>query len=133
MVQTPVGARCRECARVSRLPTFQVPAVYYLRAAGAAVGAAVVCGLLWGFLEGFIPYFYIFNIILGGASGFAIAEVMGLAVNRKRGTGLAVIAGFAVLVSYLIAVLIPWGLGGFSLFDLLAIGAGVFVAVTRIK
>src|SRR5208337_4339571 len=79
MVQTPVGARCRECARVSRLPTFQLSPVYYLRAAGAAVGAAVVCGLLWGFLESYIPYFYIFNILLGVAVGFAIAEITGLA------------------------------------------------------
>ena len=132
MIQTPVGARCRECARLYKLPTYRVSGFHYLRAAGAAIGIAAVCGMLWGWLDKVIPFFYILNIVIGAAVGFACAEIIGLAVNRKRGTGLAIIAGFSVLLSYLVALLVPWGLP-FSFFDLIALGAGIFVAANRIR
>ena len=132
MVQTPVGARCRECARLYKLPTFTVSKSYYLRAGFTAIGIAVVCGILWGFLEDFIPFFYIFNIILGAAVGYICAEIISLAVNRKRGTGLAIVAGSATLLSYMVGLVVPWGFR-FSLFDLIAIAAGVFIAVNRIR
>ena len=132
MVQTPVGARCRECARLYRLPTYRMSTVYYVRATFTAIGAAAVCGMLWALVENFIPYFYIFNIIIGGAVGYACAELISLAVNRKRGTGLAVIASAAVLLSFATAVLVPWGFT-FGFFDLVAIAAGIVVAVTRIR
>jgi len=32
MIQTPVGARCLDCARLYKLPTYQVSTKYYLRA-----------------------------------------------------------------------------------------------------
>jgi hypothetical protein len=131
-VQTPVGARCRECARLYRLPTYRVSTVYYMRAAFTAIGAAAACGALWGYLDNVIPYFYIFNIILGGAIGYACAEVISLVVNRKRGVGLAIVAGAAVLLAYMVAIIVPWGFT-FSFFDLLAIAAGIVVAVTRIR
>ena len=48
MVQTPVGARCKECARLYKLPTYTVSKKYYLRAAFTAVGMAVACGVSMG-------------------------------------------------------------------------------------
>ena len=52
--------------------------------------------------------------------------------GAARGIGLAVIGGVAVVLSYLVSILVPWGLG-FGLFDLLAVALGVFVAVTRLR
>jgi hypothetical protein len=132
MIQTPVGARCRECARLYKLPTYQVSGMHYIRAIAAAIGIAGVCGVLWGLLDNFIPFLYIFNIVLAGGVGYACAQIISLAVNRKRGVGLAIIAGFSVLLSYLIALLVPWGLS-FSFFSLIAIAVGIFVAVSIIR
>ena len=135
MVQTPVGARCPDCAQLYRLPTYSVSMRYYLRAAGTALGMAVVCGFIWGIIAAQVPFFYL-NLLLAPAVGYGIGEVVSLAVNRKRGTGLAVVSGIAVAVSYLVAFLIglflPWGLH-FSLFDLLALALGIFVAVNRLR
>lgn len=131
MVQTPVGARCGECARFNKLPTYRVSISHYVRAVGAGVGIALGMGVVWGLLARFLPFFYL-NIILGGAIGYAVGEIISLAVNRKRGLGLAVIAGLAMCLAYLIALLIPWGLR-FTLFDLAALGLGVFAAVTRVS
>jgi len=134
MVQTPVGARCRECARLNKLPTYRVSAIYYLRACGAAFVTAVVSGIIWGALAGVLPFFY-FNLILAPAAGYAIGEVTSLAVNRKRGTWLAVIAGVGMAISYM-ANIFTWGLpfGLLHIFlDIAAVAIGIFVAVNRLR
>jgi len=139
MVQTPVGARCPECARLYTLPTYRVSSLYYLRAAGTALGMALVTGVLWGLANAFIPFFYL-NLLIGAGVGYVIGEVVGLAVNRKRGWGLAIVAGFGVIISYLVSIFPLVGLlfglpsGMFHIiFDLLSVGIGIFVAVTRLR
>jgi hypothetical protein len=131
MVQTPVGARCPDCAKLSKLPTYQVPTKYYLRAAGAGLGMAIVCGIVWGLIGLIIPFFYL-NLLIAAGIGYAIGEVVGLSVNRKRGTRLAVVAGSSVVISYLVGILTPWGLH-FGFFDLLSVALGIFIAVTRLR
>jgi hypothetical protein len=131
MVQTPVGARCPSCARLSRVPTYNVPGIYYLRAAGAGLGLAIVCGLIWGFLRVIIPFFFL-ELLIGGAIGYGIAEGLGLSVNRKRGTGLAVVGGLAVVFSYLISTFTFWS-WHFNIIDIIAMIIGVIVAVTRLR
>ncbi|MGD0794136.1 MAG: B-box zinc finger protein [Dehalococcoidales bacterium] len=139
MVQTPVGARCRECARLYKLPTFQVSGQYYLRAAGTALGLAVVIGLLWGFIEAVLPS-YFFSLILAIGIGWVIGELVSLAVNRKRSSGLAVVGGAGVALCYGVAYLMEYLRAGFVSFDfyriaftLVAIGIGVYFAVNRLR
>ncbi len=138
MVQTPVGARCPDCARLYKLPTFQVTAKHYLKAAGAALGMAIVCGLIWGVIIDLLHLFYL-NFLLSPGIGYAIGEVVSLSVNRKRGTGLAMVAGTGVVVSYVVSLFSPWGVGLallnplFIIVDLLALALGIFVAVTRLR
>jgi hypothetical protein len=131
MVETPVGARCPDCARLYRLPTFQVSGRYLLIAGGTGLGMAAVCGLIWGLIGSFLGFPYL-NILLGAGAGYAISEVISLSVNRKRGTRLAIIAGLAVAISYLVSIFSLWG-ADFRLFDLLAIAVGIFIAVSRLR
>ncbi len=131
MVQTPVGARCPDCARLYKLPTYSVSTQYYLRAAGTGLGMAIGLGIVWAVVGWFLRFPFL-NLILAAGAGYAIGEIIGLSVNRKRGTGLAIIAGIAVATSYLVSILLPWGFG-FRLFDLLALALGIFVAVTRLR
>lgn len=130
MVETPVGARCPDCAQVYRLPTFQVSTRYLLIATGVGLGMATICGLIWGVLGSFLGFRF-FNIVLAAGVGYAIGEAISLSVNRKRGPKLAIIAGFAVAISYLVSISL-WGFG-FQLFDLLAIAVGIYVAVNRLR
>ena len=131
MVMTPVGARCPNCAGLRKLPTYNVTTKHYLRAAGAGLGIAVISGFIWGFIAHFIPFLFL-NLVLAAVIGYVVGEVSSLSVNRKRGTGLAVTAGVAFVISYLIVIIVPWGFG-FHLFDLLALPIGIFVAVTRVR
>ena len=80
---------------------------------------------------GFVPFFYL-NLLLAPGAGYVIGEVVSLSVNRKRGTGLAVVAGIAMVISYLTSILSPWGLS-FGLLGLLALALGIFVAVSRLR
>ena len=130
-MQTLVGARCPDCAKLYKPPTYQVSTKYYLRAVGTGLGMAIICGIVWAVVGRFVPFFYL-NLILAAGAGYAIGEVISRSVNRKRGTGLAVIAGSALVVSYLVSMFLPWGLR-FGLFDLLALALGIFVAVTRFR
>jgi hypothetical protein len=95
------------------------------------MGMAAVTGALWGLVARYVPLFYL-NILLGAAVGYGCAEVISLAVNRKRGTILMVIAGISTGLSYVIALIVPWGLY-FSYFDILAIAIGIFVSVSRLR
>lgn len=144
LVQTPVGARCPDCARLHRLPTYRVSTGYYLRAVGTGLGMAIVCGIAWGVIGGFLTHsFYLnLNLLLAPGTGYAIGEVVSLSVNRKRGTGLAIVGGIALVVSYLISnirllqgMFFLWF--SFSPFylvlDLLALALGILVAVTRLR
>ncbi len=133
MVQTPVGARCRDCARLYRLPTYQVSISYYLRAIGAALGIGIIGGVIWWVVDIFLPFYL--GLILAAGIGYAIGEGVSLSVNRKRSPWLAVIAGFGVVISYLVTVLLP-GMFVLSLrilFDLLALALGIYIAVSRLR
>ncbi len=138
MVQTPVGARCPDCAKLYKLPTYRVSAKHYLRAVGTALGMAIVCGVVWGLIGSFVPFFLL-NLLLAAGAGYAIGEVVSLSVNRKRGTGLATIAGIAVAISYLVSLFLPFAPWGFTfslfhiLFGLLALALGIYIAVTRLR
>jgi len=135
MVQTPVGARCRECAKLYKLPTYRVSSLYYLRAAGTGLVMAVAIGVVWGIINNFLSFFFL-NLLLAAGVGYAIGEVVGLSVNRKRSPWLAVMGSLAVVMAYLVNIFtfgsFPWS--PFRIiFDILGIGVGIYIAVNRLR
>ena len=138
LMETAVGFRCRDCARLQRLPTYRISIRHYLIATGTGFGVGVGAGILWGLIGVILPFFYL-NLLLAAGVGYGISQVIGISVNRKRSTGLAIIAGCAVVLSYFVSVALPFG-RLFPLFnilylmlDLASIAIGVFVAVTRLR
>jgi hypothetical protein len=135
MVQTPVGARCRDCAKLYRLPTYRLTATDYLKATGTALGVAIVVGLAWGFITNLVSFIYL-NLLLAAGAGYAIGEVTGLAVNRKRGPWLAAVGGIAVVIGYTVNIFVfgeipSIGLG--LIIDLIGLGVGIYMAVNRLR
>ena len=103
LVQTPVGARCRQCAGVRRLPTFEVSPAYAARGLAASLVAGAVVGAVWaGLLSRSLGVvgFFVFFIALG--IGYAVGEAVSWATNRKRGPVLQGIAVVGVVEAYLI-------------------------------
>ena len=141
LVETPVGAKCRDCAGLSKLPTYYVSTKYYLRAAGTGLVIAIICGLVWVVVVSLVPFFYL-NLLLAPGVGYVIGELVSLSVNRKRGTGLAVVAGIAVVISYLISnirffqgmILFSFSFSPFYLaVVVVALALGIFIAVSRLR
>lgn len=98
VVQTPVGIRCKKCANLQRVPTFDVPTPVLLKAILIGVGMAVLTGFAWSFLR-FVGVGLIIIV------GYLIGEVISLAVNRKRGKSLQYVAGASTILSFFISTL----------------------------
>ncbi len=93
MIQTPVGARCRECAQLRRLPQFEVGPWLVLR---AAAGGLVVSLVAWLLVSG-VPYLRFFLAILVGV---AVGEVMSRLSNRRTSIILDIAAVSDILLSF---------------------------------
>ena len=138
MVQTPVGARCPKCAALKKLPVYEISTIFYIRAIAAGLATAAVLGAIWPFIP--LGGFFLFFIAL--VIGYVVGEGISLAVNRKRGPGLQIIAGISVVVSYvirsLIESLIETPQQGFlhifaDVYGLIALILGVIVAVGLLR
>ena len=104
MVYTPVGPRCPECAALRRLPTYDVPPLYYVRAAAVGIGLAIASGFVWALVGGLA---FLFSILIALGIGYVIGQGISASVNRKRGLGLQTIAGLSVLVAFVVRGLTP--------------------------
>ena len=134
LIQTPVGARCPQCAALKRLPVYDVSAVSYVRATAAGILTASALGAVWAF----IPLGGFFSLFLAMGVGYAVGEMVSLSVNRKRGLGLQVIAGVSMVASYIIRGLVDTKLVDFldsllSIYGLIALALGIIIAVGRLR
>ena len=132
MVPTSVGARCRDCAHMTRLPTYDVQPGYMLRAMVVGGVTGIVVGVVWGVLLG-IPVPFLPWLASIGA-GWIIAEAISLATNRKRGQTLSIIAGASVAVAVIsmVVLLKPSSLVSWVL--VLVFGAlAAYIAITRVR
>ncbi len=130
MIHTPVGARCRDCARIMKSPIYTLTAGGYARAAGASLVLGIVMGLVWGFV--LLPFTFGFlSIFLGAGLGWVFTRVLDFATGKKRGT--AVVA-FAVA-----GMAIAWGMqflfvpARLALYGLVAVGVGVYFAYQQLR
>ncbi|MBM3945886.1 MAG: hypothetical protein FJ315_00590 [SAR202 cluster bacterium] len=123
VIFTPVGTRCRECAHLTRLPTYNISPAFLARGAAAGLSAGIGVGLLLGYLlgEGIIPALYLLGPFAIAGLAYLTAEVVSLATNRKRGPPLQAIAAVSWFLGYLalealtpgLLVLTLWGIAAF--------------------
>lgn len=139
LVETPVGAKCRDCAGIKRLPTFKVSGRYYLRAAVTAFGLAIALGLLLGFITSYLSFNF-FRLLLALGVGWVIGELVSRAANRKRSGWLAAIGSGAVILCYVIVYLIDFYRYGYfdwaiyrTIFNVLAVGIAVYYSTRYLR
>lgn len=132
LVQTPVGARCRECARLRRIPTYHIPAAFLLRGAAAALVAGAVAGGGWWLFDPLTGFF--FGAPMGLAVGYLVGEAVSLATNRKAGPPLQLMAGAGVVLAFFVrnlalGELLPRN----DVAALIAVIIAVMVAIGRVR
>ena len=140
-MQTPVGARCRKCAGLKRLPTYEITHRQYLMSIWVGLGLAIGVGIAWGWLRDLVSSLLFglqLGILWGIPVGYAIGELLGLSVNRRRGRVLQVIGATTVVLSYIVSRIelsagIYIAFPHFILWDLLGVALGIFIAVSRLR
>lgn len=134
LVITPVGARCRECSRQRRLPTYQLGTAFVLRGLGAALAVGAATGALWGLLFPLRVGVFI-GLFLGLGLGYAVGESVSWATNRKRGPVLQGMAVVGVLVAYAVRNLVEEA-AIFQADDVLGyvvVAVAAFIAIGRLR
>jgi len=134
LVQTPVGARCRKCAGLRRLPTYNVSMTYLLRGAAAAAVVGGATGAAWHFLIRDSRWIYGALFVTLGI-GLAVSQAVSAATNHKRGPVLQGIAACGVVLAYFVHNLLD-GAGLIPINDLygyVAVGLGIAIAVSRLR
>jgi len=124
-VLTPTGYRCKECVR-NQQKTFDT-AVWYDYAFAIVIGA--VLGYIGGRLTAYIGFFTIF---LAPIAGVAIAEIIRLAVRKRRSKSLYIASAVAVAVGSLIPVLLRLPYGFMILLPLIWNGVFTFIATSTV-
>ena len=130
LIQTPVGARCRDCAQINKSPVYTMTNAVMARAATASVVGGVVMGLIWGFV--LLPFSFGFlSILVGAGLGYAFTRMMEFATGRKRGP---VVVGFAIF-----GIAIAWSMQllfvdpRVALYGLVAAGVAIYFAYQNLR
>jgi hypothetical protein len=135
MRQHPVGIRCKECSRKSRLPTYQISTAYLVRGVAATVGLGIAGGIALFMLDR-TAGLGLFRMLLMLGLGYVVGEGISLAVNRRRGLLFQYMAAGAVVVALGISWLGTLLLDGFlpvNLFTLISAGIALAMAVNRLR
>jgi hypothetical protein len=117
---TPVGAKCKSCARVRLQAGFILRPIDVVVVAAVAIVAGLGVGLLGSLVVGMVPFA---TILFPFVAGLAVSEAIDRLAGRKRHLVLKVLAGLGVVVSF-VALL----LGTFILRDPLALGNSAVLA-----
>ena len=138
LVHTPVGARCRECANVRRIPTYNVSTAVLVRGIAAALVGGVVLGIAWWIFNPLSAFF--FGVIFGLAVGYGVGEAVSFATNRRAGPPLQAMAVAGVAIAYLVRVGLLFALSDWMFRDLrmdlgglIAVVLAAFIAARRLR
>ncbi len=136
LVQTPVGARCPDCARspAVAIPMLQLGARHYVLAFGTALGLGAALGVAWWWVLPFRLGLF-FGAFLGVGMGWLMFKAVDRAVPNKRGTPIQVAIGAGPIVAYLLrnalegGALIPSG----DLTGLIVVAVAVLFGVSQVR
>lgn len=121
-VQTPVGYRCRECVGQQQATFYTGGAADYVIGGVIALVLSAIAAYLMTLLGA-----WFFALILGPTVGIGIAELVRLAVRRRRSRYLWLVVVGSMVIGALPALLLAltslWALIALGLFLFLAVGA----------
>jgi hypothetical protein len=116
VLHAPGGQRCPDCAQSKPSPTFDVPLPFIARGLGAGLGIALVGGILVSLVINLIKkfdlpdsVFFIATAALVALLGYLIGEGISLAVNRKRGKRLKIVAAVSMFVIITVVNIVTGG------------------------
>lgn len=132
LIQTPVGARCRDCARMSKSPVYTVNGAALVRAVGAAIIGGVVMGIAWGLLtRNVVGLGGFFSIFVGAGLGYVFTRVMEAATRRKRGPVVVACAMGGIVLAFAIQYVLVYE--NLLIGSLIALGVALYFAYQNLR
>lgn len=130
LIQSPVGARCKDCARVLKSPVYSLNSAQMVRGVLAAVVGGVVMGLIWYFV--LLPFSYGFlSIFVGAGLAWVFTKLMNFATSLKRGPTVVTLASAGIVIAWSFQLLfLPLQ---FALYGLLAVGIGIYLSYQNLR
>ena len=134
-ILTPVGSRCRDCAGLRRLPTFDAKPIDVMRALVAALLVGLAVGVALSFADALFPPALGWLLRAAGliAAGYLVGEAVSVAVNRKRGAFFQVIAVMGFVFSYALFELLTRDLVAGGLYPIVGFIIGLALAIGRVR
>ncbi len=136
MVQTPVGARCRTCARLRRPPMYEVGAGVLAKAVSVALVTGAVMGAVWGLVLpvgfGLGLFGLLIALFIGSPVGYVFAAVLDRVTNRKRGPAMQGVAVGGLILAWLVHAAVAGAVQG-DLFGLVLTAAACSGAISRLR
>lgn len=130
LIHTPVGARCRDCARLSKSPVYTLSGAHLLRAGIASLIGGVAMGLVWTLI--LLPFTVtFFSIFIGAGLGYAFTRVLEVATGRKRGPVIVAFASAGIMIAWSMQLLVVDL--RFALYGLVAAGIGIYFAYQNLR
>ena len=131
LVQTPVGARCRDCAAERKNPVFDPSAGETGKAGVAAVITGVaVAALAWALVYALPAPIARYVYILGpAAAGWIIGSVTYRASGFKRSLKLQLVSGGATFVSFMAMTFVI----GITISGFIGLAVGMWYALSRVR
>ena len=140
MVQTDVGARCQDCARVQKSPLVVLKPSQMAAVLLVAAVQAVGLGAAWGILFADIRRVWLLPWLISIGVGYLIGEGVRWASNRKQAPILAWIAALATIAAFGISVYVWAELRNIrirfilqDIFTIFGVALAVYMAVTRVR
>ena len=130
LVQSPVGAKCKACARVMKSPIYSLKPVQFIRSAIAALVGGVVTGLIWAAV--LVPFTFGFLAIFVGAGlGYLFTRLLEWASGRKRGPVMVSLAAAGILIAW--GVTVPFVGFDVARYGLIAAALGVYFSYQNLR
>ena len=130
-MQTPVGARCKDCARIGKNPIYTLSAGNAAKAAAASIVGGVVMGVIWGLV--LLPFSFGFlSIFVGAGLGWVFTRLLEVVTRRKRGPYMVAFAMMGIGIAWVMQPLffVPLGV---ALYGLVAAGVACYFAYQSLR
>ena len=133
MVYASVGLRCGDCAGQAKPPIYDVGLTHLVIAVALGIVFSLIGTSLWILIPGFLSRFGLgfYGFIAMISVGHFTAHFMSLALKRKKGRELQVIAGSTVVLGYILAI--PFAPSLFNSYAIFSLIVSVLVAVARLR
>jgi hypothetical protein len=133
LVQTPVGARCRECGTSKKSPIYTLTPMLYARMAALAIIGGGLVGLAWALVAPGAFFIGFFSLIVAGAVGWIMAKGIERAANYKRGRPVQLFAVGGILIAYAVRSAFVYDGLMLDIYGLIGLAVACYVAISNLR